>query len=142
MALCFSEGLLFNLIVYILKRQIRRTHTYNIRLNNRTTLIQRGKIRRTHISYKIEQQTSTKTKGEDQTDIYIYDIRLNNMTPLKQRGKFRRTNIYIHVLRGKIRRTNIYTIRLNNMTPLKQRGKIRGTNIYTKGGDQTDTYIY
>ena len=28
------------------------------------------------------------------------------------------------------------------MTPLKQRGKIRGTNIYTKGGDQTDTYIY
>jgi hypothetical protein len=39
------------------------------------------------------------------------------------------------------------------MTPLTQRGKIRGTNkntkgeirrthIYTKGGDQTDKYIY
>jgi hypothetical protein len=28
------------------------------------------------------------------------------------------------------------------MTPLKQRGKIRRRNIYTKGGDQTDTYIY
>jgi hypothetical protein len=28
------------------------------------------------------------------------------------------------------------------MTPLKQRGTIRRTNIYTKGGDQTDKYIY
>jgi hypothetical protein len=49
-----------------------------------TSLIQRGKIRRTHIYtkgedqpdnyiyYKIEQQGSTKTKGEYQTDTYIY----------------------------------------------------------------------
>jgi hypothetical protein len=43
---------------------------------------------------------------------------------------------------GKIRPINIYTIRLNSMTPLKQSGKIRRSNIYTKGGDQTDTYIY
>jgi hypothetical protein len=28
------------------------------------------------------------------------------------------------------------------MTPLKQRKKIRRTHIYTKGGDQTDKYIY
>jgi hypothetical protein len=28
------------------------------------------------------------------------------------------------------------------MTPLKQREKIRRINIYTKGGDQTDKYIY
>jgi hypothetical protein len=45
---------------------------------------QRGKVRRTniytkgedqtdtYIYYKIEQQTATKTKGEYQTDIYIY----------------------------------------------------------------------
>ena len=49
-----------------------------------TSLIQRGKIRRTHIYtkgddqtdkyiyYKIEQHASTKTKGEDQTVKYIY----------------------------------------------------------------------
>ena len=93
-----------------------------------------GKIRQIYIYYKIEQHDSTKTKGEnqtniyiytkreDQTDIYIYAIRLNNMTPLKQRGKIRRT-IYI------------YTIRLNNRPPLKQRGNIRRTYIYTKGED-------
>jgi hypothetical protein len=59
-------------------------HIYTIRLNNRPPLKQRGKIRRTHINtkgedqtntyiyYKIEQHDSTKKKGEDQTDIYIY----------------------------------------------------------------------
>jgi hypothetical protein len=46
---------------------------------------QRGKIRRTNIY----------TKGEDQKDKYIYTIILNNMTPRKQRGKIRWTNIYI-----------------------------------------------
>ena len=49
-----------------------------------TSLMQRGKIRRTHIYtkgedqtdkyiyYNIEQQGSTKTKGEYQSDTYIY----------------------------------------------------------------------
>ena len=45
---------------------------------------QRGKVRRTNIY----------TKGEDQRDKYIYTIRLNGMTPLKQRGEIRRKNIY------------------------------------------------
>jgi hypothetical protein len=80
---------------------------------------QRGKIRRTNIY----------TKGEDQTDKYIYTIRLNNRPPLKQRG---RSDGHIY----------IYTIRLNNMTPLKQRGKVRRTHIYTKGENLTNTYIY
>jgi hypothetical protein len=69
--------------IYILRGKIRR-HIYTIRLNNRPPLKQRGKIRRTHINtkgedqmdihiyYKIEQHDSTKTKGEDQTDLYIY----------------------------------------------------------------------
>jgi hypothetical protein len=130
-------------------------------LNSRTTPKQRGKIRRhiyiteedqtdTYIYYKIEQQASTKAKGEDQTDIYIYTIRLNSRTTPKQRGRIRRTHIYI--LKRKIRRTHTYTIRLNNRPPLKQRGKIRRTHIYykieqqastkTKGEDQTDIYIY
>ena len=51
-----------------------------------TPLKQRGKIRRTniytkgedqtdkYIYYKIEQDDSTKTKGEDQTDKYIYKL--------------------------------------------------------------------
>ena len=87
-------------------------------MNNRTTLKQRWKIRRTHIYtkgegqtdtyiyYEIEQQASTKTKGEDQTDLYIY--------------KGGRSDGHIYILRGKIRRTH----------------------IYTKGEDLTDTYIY
>ena len=40
-----------------------------------------------YIYYKIEQQASTKTKGEDQTDIYIYT-----------KGEDQ-TNIYIYTIR-------------------------------------------
>ena len=60
--------------IYIQKGKIRRTHTYTIRLNNRTTLKQKWKIRRTHIYTKGEDQTDTYiyTKEEDQTDTYIY----------------------------------------------------------------------
>jgi hypothetical protein len=89
-------------------------------LNNRTTLIQRGKIRRTHIYYKIEQQASTKTKGEDQMDIYIYTIRLNSRTTPNQKGEDQ-TDTYIYT-KGEVQTdTYIYTC--------------------TKGEDQTDTYI-
>ena len=43
-----------------------------------------GKIRWTHIYYKIEEKASTKTKGEDQTDIYIYyKIEQRNYTKTK-----------------------------------------------------------
>jgi autonomous glycyl radical cofactor GrcA len=74
---------------YIYKGGRSDGHIYTIRLNNRPPLKQRGKIRRTNIN----------TKGEDQTDTYIYTIRLNSTTPLKQRGKIRRTYIYT---KGKI----------------------------------------
>ena len=57
------------------------------------------------------------------------------MTPLKQRGGMAGGGGYQTV---KI----IYTIRLNSITSLKQKGKIGRSNIYTKGGDQTDKYIY
>jgi hypothetical protein len=73
--LCFYGGLLFILIVYICVCLI---------FPNVTPRKQRGKIRRTNIY----------TKGENQKDKYIYTIRLNTMTPRKQRGEIRRTNIY------------------------------------------------
>ena len=58
--------------IYIYKGGRSDEHIYTIRLNNRPPLKQRGKIRWTHIYYKIEQQASTKSKGEDQMDTYIY----------------------------------------------------------------------
>jgi hypothetical protein len=69
---------------YIYKGGRSDGHIYTIRLSNRPPLKQRGKIRRTHIYtkgedqtdtyiyYLIEQQDYTKTKGEDHTNIYIY----------------------------------------------------------------------
>ena len=57
--------------IYILRGR-SDGHIYTIRLNNMPPLKQRVKIRRTHIYYTIEQQASTKTKGEEQTDTYIY----------------------------------------------------------------------
>ena len=81
-----------------------------------------GKIRQIYIYYKIEQHDSTKTKGENQTNIYIYTKREDQ------------TDIYIYTKREDQTDTYIYAIRLNNMTPLKQRGKIRRTNIYILRG--------
>ena len=54
--------------------EIRRTNIYTITLKRMTPLKQRGKIRRTHIYTKGEDQTDTYiyTKREDQTDTYIY----------------------------------------------------------------------
>ena len=110
--------------IHILRGKIRR----NIQ-------ILRGEIRRTYIYiyYKIEQQASTKTKGEDQTDTYIYQGRSSDgyIQCTYTKGEDQ-SDTYIY----------IYTIRLNSRTPLKQRGQIRQTQIYTKGEDQTDTYIY
>jgi hypothetical protein len=66
-------------------------------LNNMTTLIQREKIRRTHIYYKIEQQASTKTKGEDQTDIYIYIYyKIEQQDYTKTKGGRSDGHIYIY----------------------------------------------
>jgi hypothetical protein len=83
-----------------------------------TPLKQRGKIRRTNIY----------TKGEDQTDKYIYTIRLNSMTPLKQRGEIRRTNIYT---KGgdQTNKYIYYNIELHDSSK-------------AKGEDQRDKYIY
>ena len=98
-------------------------------MNNRPPLKQSGKIRRTHIYYKIEQQASTKTKGEDQTDISIYTIRLNRGLHQNKGG---RSDGHIYILKGKIRRTHTYT-----------KGEDQtDTYVYTKGEDQTDIYIY
>jgi hypothetical protein len=79
---------------------------------------QRGKIRRTNIY----------TKGEDQKDKYIYTIRLNSMTPRKQRGKIRRTNIYT---KGKDQTDKYIYYKIEQLDSSK-----------TKGEDQTDKYIY
>ena len=91
-------------------------------VNQRQLTKQQTMINKTlHRKLKIEQQDSIKTKGEDQTDIYIYTIRLNSRTTPKQKGEDQ-TDTYIYT-KGEVQTdTYIYTC--------------------TKGEDQTDKYIY
>jgi transcription initiation factor IIE alpha subunit len=98
-------------------------------LNNRTTLKQREKIRRIHIYYRIEQQASTKTKGEDQTGIYIYTIRLNSRTTPKQKGEDQ-TDTYKNT-KGEDQTDKYIYYKIEQHDTSKAKGK-----------DQTDKYIY